>query len=111
MIFRVSEKERDMICRRQEQTGIKSLRAFLLKMAADGRVIHIELESVAKMSRLIGNISNNINQIVARANATGNIYAADMYEIKVRQDEIWTQQKEILRRLNNIMDALHTKTK
>jgi hypothetical protein len=100
MTFRVSEKERDMIRRRQEQTGIKSLRAFLLKMAVDGRVIHIELESVAKMNRLIGNISNNINQIAARANTTGNIYAADLDELCLRYEEIWGQTKTILRKLS-----------
>ena len=111
MTFRVTEKERDMIRKRQEQTGIKNMRAYLLKMAIDGRVIHIELDSVNEMNRLLSNATNNINQISAKANATGNIYAADIDEIKARQEEIWVQQKEILRRLNNIMDSLHTKTK
>ena len=63
------------------------------------------------MNQLLSNATNNINQIAARANTTGNIYAADIDDIKARQEEIWVQQKEILRRLNNIMDALHTKTK
>ena len=111
MTFRVTEKERDMIRRRQEQTGIKNMRAYLLKMAIDGRVIHVELDSVNEMNRLLSNATNNINQISARTSSTGNIYAADIDEIKARQEEIWVQQKEILRRLNNILDAVHTKTK
>jgi hypothetical protein len=111
MTFRVTEKERDMIHRRQEQTGIKNMRAYLLKMAIDGRVIHIELDSVNEMCRLLGNISNNINQIARRANETNNIHLPDIEDIQAKQDEIWKQQKEILRRLGNTMDSLHTKTK
>jgi len=111
MTFRVTEKERDMIRRRQEQTGIKNLRAYLLKMAIDGRVIQIELESVNEMNRLLSNATKCINQIAKRVNETGSAYRTDMDDIQARQDEIWAQQKEILRRLCNIMDSMHTKTK
>ena len=106
MTFRVTEKERDMIRRRQEQTGIQNMRAYLLKMAVDGRVIRIELDSVKEMNRLLSNAANNINQIAKRVNETGSAYSADMTEIKARQDEIWVQQKEILRRLDKMMEVV-----
>ncbi len=98
--FMVDEAERDMISRRMEQTGIKNLRAYLLKMAVDGRVIHIELESVREMVRLLSNATNNINQIARRVNETGNIYAADIDELRGKYDGLWGQAKEILRRLS-----------
>jgi hypothetical protein len=110
MTFRVTEKERELIRKAQARTKIKNTRAYLLKMAVDGRVVEIDLESVNEMVQLLGNISNNINQIAARANAPGNINAADIDEIKTWQEELWVQQKEILRRFNNLMDAVHTKT-
>jgi hypothetical protein len=47
--FMVDEKERDMIYKRMEQTGIKNLRAYLLKQAIDGEVVHIELDSVKEV--------------------------------------------------------------
>lgn len=100
--FRVTEQEREMIDRRMAQTGIKNLRAYLLKMAVDGRVIHVELESVNEMVRLLSNATNNINQIAKRANETGSIYAADIDELRGRYDEIWGQTKTILRKLSNI---------
>jgi len=109
MTFRVTEKERDMIRRRQAQTGIKSLRAYLLKMAVDGRVISIELDSVKKMNSLLSNITNNINQIARRVNETGNGFTRDLDDIKAKQDEIWKQQKEILRLVGGVMDAVKTK--
>lgn len=98
--FMVSEQEREMIERRMAQTGIKSLRAYMLKMAVDGRVIHVELESVREMVRLLSNATNNINQISKRANETRNIYATDLDDLRGRYDEIWGQTKEILRKLS-----------
>jgi hypothetical protein len=106
MTFRVTEEEREFIRRRQAQTGIINTRAYLLKMAVDGRVIRFEMESVNEMVRLLSNVSNNINQIAKRANETGNVYTADIDEIKSRQDEIWVQQKEILQRFIEMTDAV-----
>jgi hypothetical protein len=104
--FRVTQDEYDMIKRRQEQTHIKNLRHYLLKQAIDGRVIHVELDSVKECNALLGNISNNINQIDRRVNSTGRIYAADLENIQRRQDEIWQQQREILKRLGKVMDEV-----
>ena len=98
--FMVDDAERDLIYKRMEQSGIKSLRAYLLKMACDGRIIHVELDSVKEMCRLLGNATSNINQIARRVNEMGNIYAADVDDLKSRCDEIWLQTKEILRRLS-----------
>ena len=100
--FMVNDEERAMIQRRMEQSGIKNMRSYLLKQAIDGRVIHIELESVNEMVRLLSNATNNINQIARRVNETGNIYAADVEDLRVRYEELWTQIKEIIRRLSAI---------
>jgi len=105
MTFRVTEKERDMIRRKMEQSGIISLRGYLLKMAVDGRVIRVELESVKKMNRLLSNATSAIEQITERINETGRAYAADLDDIKARQEEIWVQQKEILNRLNKVLEV------
>ena len=100
--FAVTEQEREMIDRRMAQTGITNRRAYLLKMAIDGRVIHIELESVREMVRLLSNATNNINQIAKRANETGSIYATDLDELSGRYEEIWGQAKVILRKLADL---------
>ena len=102
LAFRVSEEERAMIEKRMTQTGIKNMRAFIVKMAVDGRVIHVEFESVREMIRLLSNATNNINQIAKRANETGNIYAADIDELRGRYEEIWGQAKLILRKLSEL---------
>ena len=100
--FRVTLDERKMIERRMAQTGIKNIRAYLLKQAIDGRVIHIELDSVNEMVRLLSNATNGINQIARRVNSTGNLYERDVADLAARYDELWKQAKEILRRLSDI---------
>ena len=100
--FMVDEEERDMIHRRMAQAGTTNLRSYLLKMAIDGRVIHVELDSVKEMIRLLSNATNNINQIAKRVNETGNFYAADLDDLRTRYDELWVQAKEILRGLAKI---------
>ena len=97
--FMVDEKERALIEQKMEQSGIKSLRAYMLKMAVDGRVIRVELDSVKEMVRLLSNATNNINQIARRVNETGGVYAADINDLNERYEGLWTQAKEILRRL------------
>jgi ethanolamine ammonia-lyase large subunit len=97
--FMVDEKERDMIYKRMEQTGIKNLRAYLLKQAIDGEVVHIELDSVKEMVRLLSNATNNLNQIARRVNQTGSVYAEDVADLRARYDEIWAQTKVILKKL------------
>ena len=102
LTFRVTDQEREMIDRRMAQSGIKNRRAYLLKMAVDGRVIKVELESAREMVRLLSNATNNINQIAKRANQTGNIYAADLDELNSRYEELWVQMKEVLQKLSKM---------
>ena len=98
--FMVDEQEHELIKRQMAQAGIKNLRSYLLKQAVDGRIIHIELDSVREMVRLLSNATNNINQIARRVNQTGSVYAADIDDLRGRYDELWGQTKEILRRLS-----------
>ena len=109
LTFRVTSTERDLIRHKMNQVNMKNLRAYLLKMAIDGRIISIDLTGVTEMNRLLGNVSNNINQIARHVNETSNIYPTDIENIRARQEEIWIQQKEILRLISGAMDAVKSK--
>ena len=100
--FMVDEKEHALIKRQMSEAGIKNMRAYLVKQAIDGRIIHVELDSVREMVRLLSNATGNINQIARRINQTGSVYAADLAEIRGQYDALWMQTKEILRRLSAI---------
>jgi hypothetical protein len=98
--FYVNAEEHAMIKRRMAQAGVKNLRAFILKQAIDGRVIHVELTSVSEMVRLLSNATNNINQVARRVNETGNLYAADVDDLREKYDGLWAQAREILAKLS-----------
>lgn len=100
--FMVDDKELDLIKQGMKESGIKNMRAYLLKMAVNGQIIHIELDSVKEMVRLLSNATNNINQIASRINSTGNIYAADITDLSERYDSLWGQSKKILRLLSDL---------
>ena len=100
--FRVSEKEADVIKMKMEESGIKSIGAYLRKMAVDGYCIRLDFEEVRELLKLLRINSNNINQYTKKANETGHIYEEDIDHIKHSQEELWEIMKEILKRLSDI---------
>lgn len=55
---------------------------YLRKIATDGYLLNVDLSCFDKMLEDIHGVSKNINQIAKRINATNNIYAVDMQELK-----------------------------
>lgn len=100
--FRVSEQERDMIEKKMELAGIRSLRAYMLKMAVDGYVVQLDLTGVREMAALLRTTTNNMNQIARRANETRSIYAADVEDLRDKYDRLWEQAGGILKKLSEI---------
>ena len=105
LTFRVDANERDHIVKRMEMAGISTLRTFLLKMALTGRIINVEMDSITECNRLLRNISSNINQIAKRVNETGNIYEADINDIKTGQENIMQQQDKIIKLLTEVVEG------
>ena len=44
----------------------------------------------------LGKIGGNLNQIAKRMNATGNVYKADVKEVKELMKKVWETQKAML---------------
>ena len=100
--FMVNDIELELIKKRMEEAGIKSLGAYMRKMAIDGYTIRLDLSDMREAVRLLRIDSNNLNQYAKKANETGSIYAQDIEDLKKRQDELWNLMKEILNRLASI---------
>ena len=103
--FRVTAEEQTILRQRMKETGIGNLRAYLLKMALNGYIIHLDLADVRECSRLLRIVSNNVNQMAKRANEAGSIYAIDLADIKIQLDGIWQQQDKIIRDLSKVLEA------
>jgi len=100
--FRVTEQERKMIEKKMELAGIRSLRAYMLKMAIDGYVVQLDLAGVREMVSLLRVTANNMNQIAKRANETRSVYESDIEDLRVRYDKLWEQAGGILKKLSEI---------
>ena len=100
--FRVTQQELDRINTKREEIGIRSLSAYLRKMAMDGYCVNLDLTDVKTMTTLLRRCSNNLNQYAKKANETGSIYSEDIHDLQTRLDEIWELQKELLKKLSAI---------
>ena len=100
--FLASKEEVERIHQKMDELGIRSMGAYLRKMALDGYCINLYLQDVKEIVSLLRRCSNNLNQYAKRANETGSIYQADINDLQERLEEIWTDMKEVLVRLASI---------
>ena len=96
MKFWVTEEEKRLIDEKMSQFPTKRYGAYLRKMAIDGYIIQVDTTDIKEMTKALGAIGRNINQIAKRVNAGGPTYQADMEEIRERLEQIWQLQRRIL---------------
>ena len=94
--FYVTAEEKELMEQKMTQLQTNRIGAYLRKMAIDGYIIYTDTTDIKEMNKILSAISRNINQIAKRLNAGGSAYAADIQEIRERQDEIWQLQRHIL---------------
>ena len=82
--------------------GIRNREAYFRKMVMDGYIVRLDLTEVREMVRLLSNATNNLNQIVKRANETRSVYESDIRDIQENYEKLWGQAEAILRSLANI---------
>ena len=102
ILIRISESELEQIRERMEEFGTTNMSAFIRKMAIDGYIVKLELPELKEMTRLLSAYGNNLNQIAKRVNSTGQIYSADIEEIRQSQEELWKAAEKIIRTLSKI---------
>ena len=105
MSFRVNEDEKYFIEKKMEAAGWTNFRCFVLHSLVRGEIVKLDLTEIREMNMLLRNISNNINQIAARANSTSRVYEADIAEIQARQSELWEQQNKIIGAITKMTEA------
>ena len=88
IILRLSKTEKNRIYEKMLSMGIRSLSAYIRKMALDGYCLHLDLKELQRMAYLLQMCSNNLNQYAKAANENGRVYAADMEDLRQRLDEL-----------------------
>lgn len=95
-------EEMELLNQKMKEIGVLNRSAYVRKMALDGYCINLNIPELKELISLLRYSSNNLNQYAKRANETGNIYAEDIKDMQMRQDEIWEVLKEILAKLATI---------
>ncbi len=94
--FFVNDKEYELIRKKMAQMGTDNMSAYIRKMIIDSYVINLDMPELRELTLKMKSISNSENQIAKRVNSTGNIYEADIEEIKKNQEEIYEGIRKIL---------------
>ena len=105
MGFRVNEDEKFFIEKKMQAAGWTNFRNFVLNSLVRGEIIKLDLTEIREMNMLLRNISNNINQIAARANSTNRVYEVDIADIQAKQSELWEQQNKIIGAITKMTEA------
>ena len=100
--FRVSKPELERIRNKMEASGILSIGSYLRKMALAGYCLHLDLPQLRRMAYLLQLCSNNLNQYAKVANENGQIYTADLEDLRARLDELISVSKQILAKLTEL---------
>ena len=78
IILRLTKTEKNRIYEKMFSMGIRSLSAYIRKMALDGYCLRLDLKELQRMAYLLQMCSNNLNQYAKRANECGKIYSAPL---------------------------------
>ena len=98
--FKASEAESDRIREKMKAAGIGNQSAYIRAMALNGYVLKLDLPELHQAVRLLGSLSNNVNQIARRMNEHGSLYDTELDEIVDKQNQILGVMNQILSRLN-----------
>ena len=94
--FRTTESEAAIMQKKMEALGIRNESAYMRALALNGYILKLDLPQIREMLRLLGNMTNNLNQIAKRLNAHGNLYETEIEEIQQKQDELWKMMRQLL---------------
>ena len=90
----LNEQELSVVRHKMNQLGTRNFGAYARKMLIDGYIIKVDYTEQKKLAAAVSHATANINQVCRRINQAGRFYAADIAELKARQEEIWLLLKE-----------------
>lgn len=102
LFTKVSPQEKEVIDQKMALLGTSNLRGYLRKMAVDCYIVHLDMECVKELVRLLRSISSNVNQITRRCNETRNLYAQDVEDLRQGYDRVWHEVYDLIRKFEGL---------
>ena len=96
LTLRLSDDELYILEQKFKASNMKDKSSFLRHLIIYGYVYDIDYSELREYNAALGKIGGNLNQIAKRMNATGNVYAADVKEVKELMKKVWDTQKAML---------------
>ena len=100
--FKATPEEKRIIQQKMRLAGVKNQAAFIRRMTLNGYMLKLDLPELREAVRLMGSLSNNVNQIARRMHEGGSIYETEMDDIISRQQEIRELLSQIQRKLESL---------
>ena len=100
--IKISSADKEKIMERMEKAGVTNMSAYMKKMAIDGYIILLDLSDVKDALEMLHINGLVLEEILEKAEETGEIDLSDIELVKEQQDEIWKTMQQILLRLSNI---------
>lgn len=94
--LRLNDDEFYILEQKAKISNMKDKSSFLRHLILYGYVYDIDYSELREYNAALAKIGNNLNQIAKRINATGNVYAADIAEVKELMNKVWQSQKSML---------------
>ena len=98
----ISQEEQDLIRQKMAEFGTDNMGAFVRKMVIDGYILKLDLPELREVSRHIGYLDNNINQMARKVNAGKTVYKEDVDEIQAQFNTVCKLQRKIIRQLSKL---------
>lgn len=100
--FKATPEEEALIQKKMELAGIKNQSAFIRRIVLGGFILRLDLPELKNVVHLIGNLSNNVNQMARRLHGGGSIYETEVDDIMERQKQLQDTLDKILTSLDQI---------
>ena len=102
IILRTTKAEKSRIYEKMLGMGIRSLSAYIRKMALNGYVLHVDLSPVRELVSLQRRCSNNLNQVAIQANTYGGIYPEEIKALQRDYETLWEPLSDLLKKLSAV---------
>ena len=103
IILRLTKTEKNRIYEKMFSMGIRSLSAYIRKMALGGYVLHVDLEPVKELVSLQRRCANNLNQAAIHANSYGGLYPDELKRLQKDYADLWGPLSDLLAQLSAIV--------
>ena len=94
--FKATPEEKRIIQQKMRLAGVKNQAAFIRKMTLNGYMLKLDLPELREAVRLMGSLSNNVNQIAYWANARKGITESEIKDAAELVRKAWRLVKETL---------------